>query len=125
VIPHLLVPELADAIRSSRARRLVMLNLAVEQETAGLSLPDHLRALTRYLPGLRVDVVLADPNAVGDPAGVHVAAESLGARVVLAPVAVADGAPRHDPTALAGALHEVLRETAPHETVREVTPRWR
>jgi uncharacterized cofD-like protein len=109
VIPHLLVPELAAAITASAARRLVTLNLAVERETAGLSLPDHVRALARYLPGLRVDVVLADSTAVADPIGVQVAAESLGARVVLAPVAVADGTPRHDPAALAGALHEVMR----------------
>jgi uncharacterized cofD-like protein len=113
VIPHLLVPDLAAAIAASRARRLVTLNLAVELETAGLSLPDHLRALARYLPGLRVDVVLADGKAVGDPMGLQSAAESLGARVVLAPVAVADGSPRHDPVALASALHEVLTEPVP------------
>jgi uncharacterized cofD-like protein len=112
VIPHLLVPDLATAISSSPARRLVTLNLAVEPETAGLSLPDHLRALARYLPGLRVDVVLADGKAVGDPMGLQVAAESLGARVVLASVAVADGSPRHDPTALADALYEVLADNA-------------
>lgn len=120
VIPHLLVPELADAILASPARRLVTLNLAVELETAGLSLPDHLLALARYLPALRVDVVLADSKAVGDPIGVQVAAESLGARVVLAPVAVADGTPRHDPEALADALHEVLvRERAQQHVTDE------
>ena len=113
VIPHLLVPDLAAAITSSPARRVVTLNLAVERETSGLSLPDHLRALARYLPGLRVDVVLADGKAVGDPMGLQVAAESLGARVVLAPVAVADGSPRHDPAALADALYEVLRVIDP------------
>ncbi len=108
VIPHLLLPDLAAAISASGARRLVTLNLAAELETAGLSLPDHLRALARYLPGLRVDVVLADGKAVGDPIGVQSAAESLRARVVFAPVAVADGEPRHDPIALANALHDVL-----------------
>jgi uncharacterized cofD-like protein len=109
VIPHLLVPDLARAIASSGARRLVTLNLAAELETAGLSLPDHLRALARYLPGLRVDVVLADGKAVGDPIGLQSAAESLRAQVVYAPVAVSDGGPRHDPAALASALYEVLR----------------
>lgn len=109
VIPHLLVPALAQAIISSPARRLVTLNLAAELETAGLSLPDHLRALARYLPGLLVDVVLADGKAVGDPVSLQSAAESLRARVVLAPVAVPDGGPRHDPVALASALYEVLR----------------
>jgi uncharacterized cofD-like protein len=107
VIPHLLVPDLAAAIAGSPARRVVTLNLATEPETAGLSLPDHLRALARYLPGLRVDVVLADGKAVGDPIGLQSAAESLRARVELADVAVADGA-RHEPSALAGALHEVF-----------------
>ena len=108
VIPHLLVPDLAAAVTASGGRRLVTLNLAAELETAGLSLPDHLSALARYLPGLRVDVVLADGKAVGDPIGLQTAAESLRARLVLAPVAVPDGVPRHDPFALASALREVL-----------------
>ena len=108
VIPHLLVPGLADAIASTKAKRLVTLNLAAENETSGLSLPGHLAALHRYLPGLQVDVVIADGKAVGDPEPVHRAAESLGARLVLAPVAVLDGTPRHDPAALAVALEPLL-----------------
>lgn len=110
VIPHLLVPALADAIVRTGARRLVNLNLAAEQETHALSLPDHLAALTRYLPALRVDVVLADGKAVGDPDPIHRAAESLGARLVLAPVAVSDGTARHDPAALAAALEPILSD---------------
>jgi uncharacterized cofD-like protein len=109
VIPHLLVPDLADAIARARAERVVTLNLAAEQETAGLSPQDHLRALARYLPGPRVDVVLADSVAVSDPVGLRSAAASLRASVVFAPVAVADGRPLHDPTALARALWEVFK----------------
>lgn len=108
VIPHLLVPELAAAIVASPARRLVMLNLAEETETLGLSLADHLAALRWYLPDLRLDEVIADGKAVGDPEPVARAAESLGARLVLAPVAVGDGSPRHDPAALGAALVPVL-----------------
>jgi uncharacterized cofD-like protein len=111
VIPHLLVPGLAAAIAASDAKRLVTLNLAAEAETSGLSLPNHLAALTRYFPTLRVDVVLADGKAVGDPEPVHRAAESLGARLLLAPVAVADGTARHDPAALAAALEPILGAT--------------
>ncbi|GIF72679.1 gluconeogenesis factor YvcK family protein [Asanoa siamensis] len=108
VIPHLLVPELARAIVASPARRLVTLNLAAEPETWGLSAADHLAALRWYLPELKVDTVLADGAAVGDPEPVRRAAESLGARLVLAPVAVADGSPKHDPGALGAALVPVL-----------------
>lgn len=108
VIPHLLVPDLAKAIVASPARRLVTLNLAAEMETERLSLADHLAALSWYLPELRVDVVLADVNAIGDPKPVRGAAESLGARLVLAPVAVCDGTARHDPGALGAALAPLL-----------------
>jgi uncharacterized cofD-like protein len=108
VIPHLLVPDLAEAIVTSSARRLVMLNLAVEEETLGLSVADHLAALRWYLPELKVDTVLADGRAVGDPQPVERAAESLGARLVLSPVAVADGTPRHDSAALGAALVPLL-----------------
>jgi len=108
VIPHLLVPELGAAIVTRRAARLVTLNLATERETLGLSLAGHLAALGEYLPGLMVDAVLADVRAVGEPGPVRRAAESLGARLVLAPLAVADGDPRHDPTALGDALVPLL-----------------
>jgi uncharacterized cofD-like protein len=108
VIPHLLLPDLAAAIVSSPARRLVTLNLAPEIETSGLSVADHLAALRWYLPELKLDCVLADGKAVGDPEPVRRAAESLGARLVLAPVAVADGSGRHDPDALGAALVPVL-----------------
>jgi len=109
VIPHLLVPDLAAAIVASPARRLVTLNLAAEKETLGLSVADHLAALSWYLPQLQVDTVLADGTAVGDPDPAARAAESLGARLTLAPLAVADGSPRHDPVALGAALVPVLR----------------
>ncbi|MEV6849841.1 uridine diphosphate-N-acetylglucosamine-binding protein YvcK [Actinoplanes sp. NPDC051411] len=108
VLPHLLVPGLAAAISASPARRLVTLNLATDNETHGLSVADHLAALHWYRPGLRVDTVLADAKWVGEPEPVHQAAESLGAQLVLAPLAVADGSPRHDPEALGVALVPVL-----------------
>jgi uncharacterized cofD-like protein len=108
VLPHLLVPEQAAAIMASPARRLVTLNLAADNETLGLSVADHLAALHWYLPDLRIDAVLADAKWVGEPEPVHQAAQALGARLVLAPVAVADGSPRHDPESLGVALVPVL-----------------
>jgi uncharacterized cofD-like protein len=108
VIPHLLVPELAAAIVAGPARRLVILNLTTEPETAGLTLPAHLTALSAYAPGLAADVVLGDPSWVTEPEPVRQAAASLGAELVLAPVAAAGADARHDPAALAEALLPVL-----------------
>lgn len=108
VLPHLMVPELAAAIVDSPARKLVTLNLAADNETLGMSVADHLAALHWYLPRLHVDAVLADAKWVGEPEPVHRAAAALGARLVLAPLAVADGSARHDPEALGVALVPVL-----------------
>jgi len=112
VLPHLLVPQLRDAIITSRARRIVVLNLAPEPgETAGFSPEQHLAVLSQHAPALRVDAVLADVAAVPVPDRLRRAARTMlspGGRVHLAPVAAADQTPRHDPKALADALFAVL-----------------
>ena len=105
VLPHLLVPRLAAALRATTARRMVVLNLVPQPgETDGFSPHKHLEVLAEHAPDLTVDVVLADTNAVG--AGtltdLEKAAGALGARLVTADVAMADGTPRHDPRLLAG-----------------------
>ena len=105
VLPHLLVPRLAAALRATPARRMVVLNLVPQPgETDGFSPHKHLEVLAAHAPDLTVDVVLADTNAVG--AGtltdLEKAAGALGARLVTADVAMADGTPRHDPRLLAG-----------------------
>ncbi|TQM45751.1 gluconeogenesis factor YvcK family protein [Pseudonocardia cypriaca] len=120
VIPHLLVPELREALIASPARRIVVLNLAPEPgETAGFSPEQHLAVLSQHAPELRVDAVIADVTAVPVPELLHRTAAVMlapGGRVHLAPVAAADPAdpemtvPRHDPAALADALGVVLAE---------------
>ncbi|WP_214370414.1 uridine diphosphate-N-acetylglucosamine-binding protein YvcK [Pseudonocardia sp. H11422] len=114
VLPHLLVPELRDAVMTTAARRVVVLNLAPEPgETAGFSPEQHLAVLSQHAPGLRVHAVLADVAAVPVPHQLDRAAQTMllpDGRVYLAPVAAADPAvPRHDPAALAEALRAVLR----------------
>jgi uncharacterized cofD-like protein len=91
VIPHLLVPELLAAVVASRARRLVILNLTIEPETAGLTLPAHLTALSAYAADLNVDVVLGDAGWVIEPGPVRRAAASLGAELILADLAAVSG----------------------------------
>ncbi len=104
VIPHLLVPELRDALVRSPARTAVVLNLAPQPgETEGFSPEQHLEVLTAHAPDLRVDVVLADTDGVADRRRLEAAVGDLGARLVLADLAVGDGSPRHDPKKLAHA----------------------
>jgi 2-phospho-L-lactate transferase/gluconeogenesis factor (CofD/UPF0052 family) len=87
----------------------VNLNLAPQPgETDGFSPQKHLEVLQQHAPELRVDVVLADRSVVQDPALLEKAAAALGGRLVLADVADADGAPRHDPLRLAPVLAEIF-----------------
>ena len=110
VLPHLLVPELAAALVGTRARRLVALNLAPQPgETEGFSPHAHLEVLADHAPALAIDVVLADREATrGATAELEKAARLLGARLVLADLAMGDGSPRHDPRRLAGAFAQIF-----------------
>jgi uncharacterized cofD-like protein len=111
VIPHLLVPDLRDAVVSTQGRRAVTLNLAPQTgETDGFSPEAHLEVLGSYAPELGLDVVLVDEKAVGDLAGLRSVAASFGAELVVADVAAADGTPRHDPVKLAVAYAGFLGE---------------
>ncbi len=109
VMPHLLVPELARALHETGARRCVTLNLSSETgETYGLSATDHLEALHKHAPGLRIDAVVADPSAVEDTEQLAEAAARMGARLLLRQVRRGDGTPRHDALRLAAAYRDVF-----------------
>jgi uncharacterized cofD-like protein len=113
VLPHLLVPELAKALIATPARVVVALNLVPQPgETANFSPEAHLDVLAAYAPGLCVDVVLADAGVVANADTLRAAAEDFGGRLVLAPVAMADGSPRHDPDLLAAAYSEIFLHDA-------------
>ena len=111
VIPHLLVPELRDALISSAARKVVTLNLEPQAgETEGFSPETHLEVLAGHAPDLKLDVVLADRNSVVDVELLRATAASFGAELVIADVAAADGSPRHDAHKLANAYAGFIRE---------------
>ncbi|MDX6215013.1 MAG: hypothetical protein QOG99_597 [Frankiales bacterium] len=109
VITHLLVPELREALAKTAATRVVALNLAPQLgETEGYSPETHLEVLCAHAPELTIDVVVADPSRVLDRHGLMSAVESAGGRLVLAPVSLADGTPRHDPQLLAAVYREIV-----------------
>jgi uncharacterized cofD-like protein len=104
VIPHLLVPELRDALVQTSARMAVTVNLVAQSgETDGFSQENHLEVLAAHAPDLKLDVVLADRKSVVDEDNLRRTAASLGADLVVADVCASDGSPRHDPLKLANA----------------------
>ncbi|WP_109637989.1 gluconeogenesis factor YvcK family protein [Lentzea atacamensis] len=112
VLPHLLVPELHDALVRTRARKVLVLNLVPQPgETAGFSPERHLDVVCEHAPELKVDAVIADVDSVPTPDRLTRAASALGARTHLARIAAPDAVERHDPEALAGCLRQVVDET--------------
>ena len=108
VLPHLLVPRLRAALAATTARVVVVLNLEPQPgETDGFSPQEHLEVLQAHLGGVALHTVIADADSVVDRHGLLVAARRCGAELVLAPVADADGAARHDPVRLSAALAAV------------------
>lgn len=109
VLPHLLVPQLRDALVATRARRVLNLNLEVGTgETIGYRATDHLRALSEYAPDLRLDIVVADPSVVESLHELDEAAERVGAELVVLPVARPRTVGQHDPLRLAAVYRDLM-----------------
>lgn len=108
VIPHLLVPRLAEAIHRTGARRILTLNLEPAGETAGFTAARHIELLAEHAPHLRLDVVLADEAFATEDPHLNAFAASLGAKLVVADLAARDGSPRHDVLRLASAYAEIM-----------------
>ncbi len=136
VIPHVLVPGLAAALRSTPARRVVVLNLAAEPgETAGFSAERHLHVLAQHAPGFTVHDIIVDAARV--PSQRERDQLRRTARMLEASVTFADtsrpGTALHDPAKLAAALEAVcpagvepstatLPTVTPGVTLPTVTP---
>ena len=81
VIPHLLVPDLRDALCRTPGKVVVSMNLEPHtDETKGYDLADHLDVLLRHAPDLQVHTVLVDPSAVHDGDRLRATVEAAGAR---------------------------------------------
>jgi uncharacterized cofD-like protein len=109
VLPHLMVPELAEAIHATTARRVLTMNVVATGETRGFSPARHLEALAGHAPRLQLDVVLVDSRFARDDPHLEAYASSLGAELMVADLAMRDGSARHDPLRLAAAYAELLQ----------------
>nr|NLD41172.1 uridine diphosphate-N-acetylglucosamine-binding protein YvcK [Actinomycetales bacterium] len=112
VLPHLLVPELHEALRETKARLIVTMNLIPQRgETETMTAADHLQVLRQYAPDMRFDTVIADPRAITDLDGLSGAAESLGAGLMLRQVHSTLLPGTHDPLRLAAAFRDALDQS--------------
>ncbi len=116
VIPNLLVPGLADAIRSSRALKFFICNVANQKgETSGYSWSDHLKAVERNVPGINFDLVICHKDSsLWLPKGVEkVKPDAILEQeyaVYFAPIADKENPWRHNSQKLAEVITDLYQE---------------
>jgi uncharacterized cofD-like protein len=116
ILPNLLVPEIAAALRSTRAVRVYVVNVATQPgETHGYTAGDHLRALEDHLGDLPFEIVLCnDRTDLPLPDSVEWVMPEQNLEAVY-PVYFADVVDsrnpwRHDSAKLARVLFDLLEE---------------
>ena len=66
IIPNLLVPDIAAALKSSRAVKFFVCNVATQPgETDGFNCGDHVRAIEKYLDGFLFDLLICNDQCEG------------------------------------------------------------
>ena len=119
VLPHLLVPELAAALRTTSARRLVALNLAPQPgETDGFSPETTSRCSPRTHRTCELDVVLADAGGGRRPAALGRSRRRPRRRARAGRLAVDDGTPTARPGPSGGRSASPTSRPARHPSDR-------
>lgn len=118
ILPNLLVPDLTDAVRSSRAMKIYINNIATQPgETDGYSSGDHVRAIEEHIGGGLFESVIVNNRYEGrlSPGSEWVrTGDDLQGDYVVTAVDLSDEQRpwRHDSAKLARALMKLLQERA-------------
>lgn len=126
LLPNLLVPDLAEAIAASRARKVYVCNTATQPgETDGYTVMEHVAAIERHTRPDLFSMVLANHRRAGQMLShlnwVELDADPAGRPQCLLADLIDDDHPwRHDSEKLARALLNLLHQT--DEATRE--PDW-
>ena len=136
VLPHLAVPELAEALAAAPGRRAYVCNVMTQPgETDGFDAADHLERVLEAVPG-GVDLVLVHEGPLDADAAAAYAAqgqepvnadrgrlEKMGVGVVGGDLAEAGTVVRHSSEALAAVLLELVRDVVAGADLQRPAPR--
>jgi len=130
ILPNLLVPDIADALRASRAMKFYICNVATQPgETDGYTCGEHVRTIERHLKDPVFDLVICNRSQEGAlPAGVDwvTPEEGLETSYSLYQTDLTNKEKpwRHDSTKLAQAIMDLYYErTGPLSSREEPTSR--
>lgn len=116
VLPNLLVPDIAAAVKVSQALKIFVCNVATQPgETEGYTCGDHIAVIEEHMGGNLFDLVVSNQRCEGElPESVEwvLAEQELDARYPVYRTDVVDGEQpwRHDSEKLAKILIDLLQE---------------
>lgn len=113
VLPHLLLPELREAIAASSAKKVLLLNLEGHpsqwDEFAGYSPEEHLNLVHHYAPDIAFNVVVADTSIMRASESLSTLAREYGGELVTADLRAS--ATAHDPKKLTSLFAHIFNKT--------------
>ena len=63
ILPHLIIPEVKEAVKVSSAKKMYISNLFTQPgETEGFKVSDHIKVINKYIPD--IDVVIANDKKI-------------------------------------------------------------
>jgi len=128
LIPNLLVPDIAAALKASRAYKFLVCNVTTQPgETDGFSCYDHVRTIDRHIGGRIFHLVLCNSKPVTNlPEGVQqiFADEKLGENYAVYSTNLVDEEYpwRHDAIKLARTVMDLFYERTGPQSIREDNP---
>ena len=65
IMPHIIIPEIVEAINSSKAEKMYICNMLTQPgETDNFKVSDHIKTLEKYLGKGTIDVVIANSERI-------------------------------------------------------------
>lgn len=117
VLPHLLVPQQAKALSTSKAKKVLLLNLEGHPSTmesgefAGHSAEEHLRIVKSYAPDLSFDYIVADSSVVRDAQALSTLAREYGGELITSDLRTKPGSVRHDRGKLTSLFAHIIQQS--------------
>lgn len=108
VIPHLMLPDIRQALAESPAKIMLALNLTTDAETTDMCHGDHIKSFVTHSGGQTPDIVIADPSAIDDLGNLDEAIKAIDAGLVLRQIHTASDQGIHDPLRFAAALRDAF-----------------
>ena len=116
VLPHLLLKEQLEGIVSSKARKIIFLNLdanpsATGDEFAGSTPAEHLRLIRRFAPALGCDLAVVDQSIMTNmemSRALEAIVNEMGGRMIVADLATSPGSNHHDPKKLVSVFRNIF-----------------